>query len=974
MSFIVGQRWISESESSLGLGIVVESNARMVSLFFPAAQENRAYAAEGAPIIRVVFREGDVVESHQGWKLRVSALKEKNNLIVYVGERLDSQEMVELLETHLSHNLTFSKPQDRLFNGQLDRNSHYVMRYQALNHQQAQFLSPLRGLRGVRASLIPHQLHIATEIGHRIAPRVLLADEVGLGKTIEAGMILHQQLMTGRIERVLILVPETLQHQWLVEMLRRFNLQFALMNESRCQKDSIGEDHDDEEIENPFDNESLVIASLDWLTKNPQRQEMLLASDWDMLVVDEAHHLEWSEEEVSPAYQLVESLAQQIASVLLLTATPEQLGLESHFARLRLLDADRFYDFAEFTKEQRNFQPVAESVNQLLSQQPLSDAQQTKISELLSEQDVEPLLKVVNDESIDVELRQQTSQELINNLIDRHGTSRLLFRNTRQGVKGFPKRTLQQITFEYPKQYVNSENVLEMVGEKLSVESLFYPEIMFQQLNSAAAWWEFDPRVVWLINLLKSDRKQKILLICHSANTVVQLEKVLREQAGIRAAMFHENMSIIERDKAAAYFAQHEDGAQILLSSAIGGEGRNFQFASTLILFSLPHLPDQLEQCIGRLDRIGQQKDITIYAPTFQNLPQHRLAQWYHDGLNAFEETCPMGSAIYNEFQEELRTFIFAREEFDLEAFQKFIDRSALRSRQLRQELEQGRDRLLELNSNGGENAQQLANAISEQDASPDLTKFSQQLFDIIGFEQQDLDYHTLLLEPTGHMLFADFPGVKEEGSAFTFNREQALSREDIEFLSWDHPILRNGIDLILSSDIGRCSIATLRHKGLPTGTLLVELIYVIEAQGPASLQLNRFLPPTPIRLLIDAQGNNLGEQVAFDVLQNQLRSFPRGQANKAIAMVRGEIERRIEFGDSLIGKSAKEVIEQAITQADSVLSAEHQRLTALQAVNKSIRQDEVDALEALQSEALTQLSQANWRLDSLRVIVSTQK
>lgn len=167
----------------------------------------------------------------------------------------------------------------------------------------------------------------------------------------------------------------------------------------------------------------------------------------------------------------------------------------------------------------------------------------------------------------------------------------------------------------------------------------------------------------------------------------------------------------------------------------------------------------------------------------------------------------------------------------------------------------------MELNSNGGENAQQLANAISEQDASPDLTKFSQQLFDIIGFEQQDLDYHTLLLEPTGHMLFADFPGVKEEGSAFTFNREQALSREDIEFLSWDHPILRNGIDLILSSDIGRCSIATLRHKGLPTGTLLVELIYVIEAQGPASLQLNRFLPPTPIRLLIDAQGNNLGSK-----------------------------------------------------------------------------------------------------------------
>ena len=96
------------------------------------------------------------------------------------------------------------------------------MRYQTLLHQQAQFQSPLRGLRGNRAGLIPHQLHIAQEVGNRVNPRVLLADEVGLGKTIEAGMILQNQLFAEKVQRVLIIVPETLQHQWLVEMLRRF--------------------------------------------------------------------------------------------------------------------------------------------------------------------------------------------------------------------------------------------------------------------------------------------------------------------------------------------------------------------------------------------------------------------------------------------------------------------------------------------------------------------------------------------------------------------------------------------------------------------------------------------------------------------------------------------------------------------------------------------------------------------------------
>lgn len=134
----------------------------------------------------------------------------------------------------LSHFLKFNKPQDRLFAGQIDRLSRFSLRYQALVHQHARRRSPTRGLAGGRVSLIPHQLHIAREVGHRHAPRVLLADEVGLGKTIEAGMIIYQQLLSGRAQRVLILVPESLQHQWLVEMLRRFNLHFSLFDEERC--------------------------------------------------------------------------------------------------------------------------------------------------------------------------------------------------------------------------------------------------------------------------------------------------------------------------------------------------------------------------------------------------------------------------------------------------------------------------------------------------------------------------------------------------------------------------------------------------------------------------------------------------------------------------------------------------------------------------------------------------------------------
>lgn len=114
---------------------------------------------------------------------------------------------------------------------------------------------------------------------------------------------------------------------------------------------------------------------------------------------------------------------------------------------------------------------------------------------------------------------------------------------------------------------------------------------------------------------LTSHRSQKVLVICAKAATALQLEQVLREREGIRAAVFHEGMSIIERDRAAAWFAEEDTGAQVLLCSEIGSEGRNFQFASHMVMFDLPFNPDLLEQRIGRLDRIGQAHDIQIHVP-----------------------------------------------------------------------------------------------------------------------------------------------------------------------------------------------------------------------------------------------------------------------------------------------------------------------------------------------------------------------
>lgn len=968
MSFVVGQRWISESENNLGLGIVTAVDNRTVTLSFPASDEQRVYAVAVAPLTRVQFQKGDRVTSVDGWQLDIEDVVENQGVALYLGKRVDTQEESVLPEMQLDHKVSFSKPQDRLFSAQIDRSDRFALRYRALKHQQAQFQSELRGMRGIRASLIPHQLHIAKEVGQRLSPRVLLADEVGLGKTIEAGMILQQQLFSGRVDRVLVLVPESLQHQWLVEMLRRFSLNFSLFDEERC-ADFTKKDEDNNDIsENPFETEALVIASIDWLSANPQRAKQVLDADWDMLIVDEAHHLEWDEQNPSMAYQFVAQLSKQISAVLLLTATPEQLGQESHFARLALLDPNRFYDYHAFVEEQKQYQPVADAVATLLNDKPLSAKEQESISELLAEEDVEPMFRIINSDASE-EQRREVRQELISELIDRHGTSRVLFRNTRQGVKGFPHRIYNEIVLEMPTQYANALKVMGMMGGN-KLEDLLYPERLFQRMNPNAKWHEFDPRIEWLITFLKNHRDEKILVICKQADTAIQLEQVLREKEAIRSAVFHEKMSIVERDKASAYFAQQEDGAQVLISSSIGSEGRNFQFARRLVLFNLPDNPDLLEQGIGRLDRIGQKHDIEIYVPCFNHSTQLILAEWYHRGLNAFEETCPMGATLFREFNAELTAYLLNPERS--EAFEAFVEQTHKRQQQLKVELEKGRDRLLELNSNGGETAQQLAQAIAEQDDNPQLVNFALNLFDVIGLEQEDLGEKSIVISPTGHMLVPDFPGLSEEGNTVTFDRELALMREDVLFLTWDHPMIRNGIDLITSADIGKCAVSLLVNKNLPAGTLLLEAIYIVEAQAPKDLQLTRFLPPTPVRILLDNKGNDMASQVSFAGLEKQLKPVNKQMANKIAKMARGDIEKLIAFSDEKVVPQAQSLIEQAKQNADHTLGTELHRLTSLQAVNKNIRADEIQALEQLREASLKHLDQANWRLDSLRVIVSS--
>ena len=804
IDFIPGQRWISNTESELGLGLILEVSFKRVTVLFLASDERRIYASDNAPLTRVSFAVGDIIESIEEEKLTVIRLIEKDGLITYVGKNKAGQE-VHLEEIELNHHIQFNKPQDRLFTGQIDPSSWFLLRYETWRRLQQHQQSPVKGLLGGRTSLIPHQLYIAHESANRSAPRIMLADEVGLGKTIEAGLILHHRLINGLTHRVLIIVPESLLHQWLVEMLRRFNLRFSVFDEARCleelnddgldEYDSAAQSTDDDN--NPFLTEQLILCSQQFFSDYPRRQKQALAAGWDMVIVDEAHHLQWSEQAASPEYRFVEQLGLLSPSLILLTATPEQLGKESHFARLRLLDPDRFYSFAAFVEEERLFEPVANAAKLLLAEQTLTEQDQQHLTGLLKDDNVGGLLKHLNDPLKSADAR----DALIRILLDHHGTGRILFRNSRQTVQGFPER--------------------ERYGYALTAPG-----------SQAGAWepggdLQQDPRFIWLVDKLTASvkktqasaslRGQKALLICKHAQTAVDLEQTLKNRAGIASAVFHEGMTIIERDRAAAYFADQESSARLLICSEIGSEGRNFQFVHHLILWDLPTNPDLLQQRIGRLDRIGQKHIIQIHIPYLENSEQHSLYRWYDEGLDAFRSNNSAAQPVADKLHDELVDVLRNNNPADLDAL---IAKTQALSTEIETQLHNGRDQLLELNSCRKELADELIDQLNTYEHEGVLWPYMEEVFECYGV---DTEFHSTdchIIRPSDHMRVSHFPGLSEDGMTVTIDRQIALAREELQFLTWEHPVVTAAMELVLSSETGNATVSVVRHSDLKARTV----------------------------------------------------------------------------------------------------------------------------------------------------------
>ncbi|MGX5914974.1 helicase-related protein [Aliidiomarina sp. Khilg15.8] len=871
--FAIGQRWLSETEIELGLGLVTAVSGRQVTLLFPASGESRAYAIANAPLTRYQL-DVDAISYHcDGWKFTVTGIEHANDIYVYQG--LADGTEVEVPETQLHHQVQLSSPLNRLLAGQVDRVNAFNLRQQAQTHLQNWLAHPARGLVGARIELLPHQLYIGHEVASRANPRVLLADEVGLGKTIEAGLIMHSQLLNGQISRVLVQVPDSLLHQWMIELRRRFNLAFSIVDASYC-------DNAAEQEENPFDQIQLALCP-NSLWQRPEVEQQALDAGWDLVVVDEAHQLDDEQR------QRVARLSQD-KGLLLLTATPDQGGAGTHFSQLQLLDPQRFHYVDAFIEEQAHYQTVAEEAETL-----------------------------------------EEGSDKLTALLDEHGTGRVLMRNTRHHVRGFPQR-----------QYVRHAVEPNELGDSL------------------------EAKVTWLHQLAREHNPDKILVIMHSQAQVEEVAAMLRIKYGRHTALFHEGMSLLERDRAAEFFAE-DDGSQLLLSSEIGGEGRNFQFARHLVMLDLPLHPDRLEQRIGRLDRIGQLDAFSIHVPVIEGTEEARLATWYDEALQAFTRPNACGHRLMQLLGDELPDQLHT----DEAAFDDFIVRTRDTLEDIRAAMAAGRDRLLELNSCRPQTASELQTAIRASDDDTQLPTFMFAFWDQFGIDVEDKDDKRLILKPGQHFSANGLPGLDDDGSVVTFDRQTALHYDDAQFLTWEHPQVQNALELVLNETHGTTTVALLKNDALPAGHWFLEVIFRASLPQAPTLGLQQQYPTAPLRMLLDKGGRNLSDKIAASTINPQLHFVNKKSAAQMIRALRKPFQQLLKDNWDEAESALQTACNEAGQRMDKQLQSELDRLLSLRERNPSIREDEIETLRSKQAALASAFANPQISVDSVRLIVN---
>jgi SNF2 family DNA or RNA helicase len=438
-----------------------------------------------------------------------------------------------------------------------------------------------------------YQIETARKVLRQLGGRALLADEVGLGKTIEAGLICCEYLARGMIQSLLVLTPASLVSQWQSELQEKFNIDTVTT-------DDTGRQFPPEEFWTSHDR---IIASLH-TAKSTKHYSHVTQRNWDLVIVDEAHHLK---NRTTLNWKLVNALNKRF--ILMLTATPVQNSLVELFNLLTLLKPGLLKTEAAFKKEYVN------SKNGRVPKNP------EKLRQLMRE------VMVRNTRSlVDVKLPKRFATTIT---VTPSSGEEKLYQDLTQFLRSSGEKLDRLSTTNLLMRAGSSSRAL---AESLKNLSQRLPDEELKTFTRRAAQIKQVEKAKRLVELLKQSQSKTIVFTTFRATSSYLAETF--QEAGISFAQFLGSMSLKEKDAAIDAF---RDNVPVLLASETGGEGRNIQFASAIVNYDLPWNPMKIEQRIGRIHRIGQTQDVFIFNFCQQGSIEEYILRILHDKINMFE-------------------------------------------------------------------------------------------------------------------------------------------------------------------------------------------------------------------------------------------------------------------------------------------------------------------------------------------------
>jgi ATP-dependent helicase HepA len=960
MSLVEGSkvRYLPQPEWGVGHLMSFQEDGAKALVSFPAREDAPVLVStKGGALVQYPLPPGEPVVTYKG-RLALVIREEPGarGLRRYVLRYADDGEEDELPESEVRALPPRSDLLSTLREGRVGDAKAFTLRKQALVLDDERRCDALGALLASRIMVKPHQVGVVQRVLSARRPRFVLADEVGLGKTIEAGMVFSALRLSGLARRCLVVAPSHLTVQWLVELFHKFNQLFTLMDSDRYEqslKEAPGV--------SPWARFPLVVTSLELLSRSAEHRRELGAEDafWDLVIVDEAHHLKGEK-----AFEAAKVLAGNSWGLLLLTATPMQLDPAEYHGLLTLIDAATAPTVAGFEERLKRQEELSSAVRALMEGGKPSAA-------------VQALAKRFPEDTKLAALKDRDA--LLQHLAETYSLSDRLVRNRRAVVGGFSTRRLHRHPVELPAEELKVRDAALATLAEGSLRGAPLGNVLRRLESSPAAFAgavkanplfkgkadalrlptrdaKFGAFLGVLRGIWKAEPAAKVLVFTESRDTLDALQSELGRE-GVEALGYHGDLPLVERDRQVARFRDPE-GPKVLLCTEVGGEGRNFQFAHHLVHYDLPWSPATVEQRIGRLDRIGQTHPVEIHVFDPAGTLASDVLMLLADAVGVFGETVGGLDAVLEEveprlaelallpredrvaYAQELKAKVEAARAQVKRAYDPLLDVRSFDKPAVERLVKRAQERMGLEDDDDDEGGDGEAPSVEDglwgvaRDLDERLEESVTELARRVGIGV-DVDEQVEAFQVAfqfGHALKVDgLPGldVMEDRTVLgTFWRDTAVEAEELEYFATGHSLVEALFGFLRDGPYGRSAFRFIEKRG-PLKARGLELLYHVQLPEPEdtspgarvpSRQLARFLERTLLHVaVVEGAGGPKADPTVLSALEAEGKGLKGDEVSRAFPGFGAFVDASVPVGQ----KAAEAELAKLATRARKAIEAE---------------------------------------------------